>query len=178
MNRTAARLVPAAVLSAAVVCSATAGSAVAAKMITGADIKNNTVTSADVKNKNLTGKDVKNGSLGQNKLAKGVQNKLDKPSVVGYQVVSAVVSVPTTGSGAAFAFCPAGKVAIGGGGHWESGTTEFGTILHESYPGKAIGEFFAPLEAGDVATAWGVSGEANNLDPIDLTAYVICVDPS
>lgn len=177
MNRTA-RLVPALVLSVAVIGSASAGSAVAAKLITGQDIKNGTVASIDVKNGSLTGKDVKNGALQEAKLAPGVKNKLNKPNVNGYQVVTSTVSVPTTGHERAFAFCPAGKVALTGGAQWEAGALDAGAILQESYPGKAIGEFFAPLEAGDVATAWTAAGEANNLDPIDFTVYVVCVNPS
>jgi hypothetical protein len=51
-------------------------------------------------------------------------------------------------------------------------------VVNESFPGKMIGEFFAPLEAGDRATAWKVTGSHNNLDAQDLTAYVVCVSPS
>lgn len=173
-----ARLAPAAVLSAAVVVSATAGSAVAAKMVTGADVKNGSLTSIDIKDKSLTGKDVKPGSLTQTQLAKGVKGKLNKPNVVGYEVVTETVSIPTAGQGQAIMFCPAGKVAITGGAQWEDGVVETGANLQESYPGKAIGEFFAPLEAGDVADAWKASGEHNNLESVDFTAYVVCVDPS
>lgn len=173
-----ARLVPAAVLSAAVVVSATAGSAVAAKLVTGADVKNGSLTSVDVKNKSLKGADVKPGSLTQTQLAPAVKKKLAKPNVVGYQVVSETVSIPTAGQGQAIVFCPAGKVAITGGAQWEDGALETAASLQESYPGKAVGEFFAELEPGDVADAWKVSGEHNNLESVDLTAYVVCVDPS
>jgi hypothetical protein len=177
MNRIA-RLAPAAVLTAAVVVSASAGGAVAAKMVTGKDIKDGTVTAADVKNGSLTGKDVKTGSIGAADLGTGVRKKLDKPNVVGYQVVTETVSIPTAGQGQAIAFCPAGKVAVTGGAQWEAGALETSASLQESYPGKAIGEFFAPLESGDVATAWKVSGEHNNLDPVDFTAYVVCMSPA
>lgn len=176
MNRTA-RLAPALVLSVAVIGSASAGSAVAAKMITGKDIKNGSVASVDVRNKTIVGKDVKTGALTEGTLAAGVRGKLNKPNVVGYRVVSSTTDIPTAGQGQAIAFCPAGTIAVTGGARWEDGVTETGAILQESYPGKAIGEFFAPLETGDVATAWKVSGEHNNLETVGLTAYVVCVDP-
>ncbi len=173
------RLVPALVLSVAVIGSATAGSAVAAKMITGQDIKNGTVASVDVKNGSLTGKDVKNASVGANKLGAGVQGKLDKPNVRGYELVSTTITIPTAGNGQAFVFCPAGKVALTGGASWVTDDVlETGAAIQESHPGKAIGEFFAPLEAGDVATAWTISAVHNNIDAKDLTAYAVCVDPS
>lgn len=178
MNRTATRILPVLALSAVVVGSVSAGTAVAAELITGAQIKNGSVTGLDVKDSSLTGKDVKNGSFGEGELSPGTRNKLNKPAVVGYQVVTTTVSVPTAGQASAYAFCPAGKVALGGGGSWADAGLETDAVLNESGPGQQIGEFFAPVEAGDVADAWEVTGQHNNLDPVALTAYVICVSPS
>lgn len=177
MNRTA-RLVPALALSAIVIGSAGAGSAVAAKMVTGKDIKNNTVASVDVKNSSLSGKDVKNNALQEVDLAPGVKGKLNKPTLNGYEIKKSSVLVPTTGSGQAYVFCSPGKVAVGGGAEWDVNALEAGAVTQQSYPGKDFGDLFAPLEDGDVATAWTVVGEANNLDALNLTAYVICVNPS
>jgi len=152
-----------------------AGTAVAAKLITGKDIKNNTVTTQDIKNGSLTGGDVKNGSLGETKLAAGVKSKLNKPAVAGYEVVTDSAVVPTAGQSTLFIACSAGKVALSGGADWAS--TETSQVIVESAPQKQIGEFFA-APGTDVATAWKLTGEHNGLDPVVLTGYVVCVDPS
>ncbi|MFB9312935.1 hypothetical protein [Nocardioides plantarum] len=188
MNRSTTRILPVLALSAVVIGTATAGSAVAAGLVTGAQIKNSTITGIDVKNGSLTGsdvkdgslagKDVKNGSLGEGELSPGTRKKLNEPAVQGYQVVTQTVSVPTDGQASVFVFCPAGKVALGGGSSWAESALEVDAVVNESSPGKAVGEFFAPLEAGDRADAWKVTGQHHGLDAQDLTGYVICVSPS
>jgi hypothetical protein len=85
------------------------------------------------------------------------------------------VEVGTAGQETVFVACTPGKVALGGGGSWE--TTEFSNVIQESAPQKVIGDFFAPATPTH-ADAWRVTGEHNGLDPADLTAWVICVDPS
>lgn len=188
MNRTATRFVPALALSAVVIATVTAGSAVAADVITGKDIKNSTITSIDIKNgsltgsdvkdSSLTGKDVKNGTLGEGELSAGTKKKLNKPNVQGYQVVTQTVTVPTAGQTSLFLFCPAGKVVLSGGSSWSDEALATDAVTNESFPGKQIGEFFGPLEAGDVANAWKITAEHNNLDPQELTGYAVCVNPS
>ncbi|WP_341926422.1 hypothetical protein [Nocardioides psychrotolerans] len=169
------RLAPALAVTAVVALSAGTGSAVAAKLITGADIKNNSVTTSDIKNGTLQAKDVKSTSLNESKLSGAVRAKLNAPSVNGYEVKTATVELASASAGTVFVACTTGKVAVGGGGSFE--TTDFDAILQESLPQKVIGDFFAPAEAG-FADAWAVTGTHNGLDPVDLTAYVICVDPS
>lgn len=171
------RLAPAALIAAVALVGAGTGSAVAAKMITGADIKNNTVASADLKNNNVASADLKNGGVKEKDLAAGVKSKLNT-TLPGYEVKFETVEMPTTAQGSVHVACTPGKIAIAGGGNWEDvAVTDTSAVIQESHPSKQIGEFFADLEAGDVPTAWTVTGQANNLDPVDLTAYVICVNP-
>lgn len=176
MNRSSRKsVIPALLIAAVLLMVGLAGTATAAKLITGKDIKNNTVTTQDLKNNNLSGADVKDGSLSSKDFNGAVKGKLTKPNVVGYEVVTETVSVPTAGQNTAFVACTAGKVALGGGADWAS--TETSQVIVESAPQKQIGEFFAAPD-GDVATGWKVTGEHNSLDPVDLTAYVICVNPN
>ena len=175
MNRIA-RFVPTVALSVVVIGAAATGSAVAAAMVTSADIKNNTVASIDVKNGTLVSKDLKNGAVKESKLATGVKNKLNEAPLAGYQVVTGTITVPTAGQESAFVACPAGKIAVSGGGSWEQDALNAeNAVIVESAPNKQIGEFFANVEAGDTATAWRVTARHNSLDALDLTAYVVCV---
>ena len=173
----ARRIAPAlavAAVAAVVAMSAGTGSAVAAKMITGADIKNNSVTTSDIKNRTLTGQDIKGKSLAESKLSPSVTSKLNAPSVKGYEVKTATTTLGTASAGTAFVACSPGKIAVGGGGSFE--TTEFDANIQESKPQKVIGDFFAE-PTGGFSDAWAVTGDHNGLDPVDLTAYVICVNP-
>lgn len=163
MNRKST--IPALLIAAVLLLVGLAGTATAAKLITGKQIKNNTVTTQDIKN----------GTLSQKDLNGAVKGKLNKPAVVGYEVVTETVSVPTAGQSTVFVACSAGKLAVGGGADWAS--TETSQVIVESAPQKQIGEFFdAP--GSDPATAWKVTGEHNSLDATDLHAYVICVSPN
>ena len=175
MTSTTRRALPALLLTAIVLAVAFAGGATAAKLITGKNIKNNTVSTQDIKNNSLKGKDVKDGALGEADLNGTVKGKLNAPNVVGYEVKSTKVEVGTAGQATVFVACTKGKVALGGGGTWE--TTEFDAVIQESAPQKVIGDFFAPADP-DFADAWRVTGQHNGLDPADLTAYVICVNPN
>ncbi len=123
MTSTTRRALPALLLTAVVLAVAFAGGATAAGLITGKEIKNNTVTTQDVKNSSLKGADVKNGSLGEADLNGKTKGKLNAPSVKGYEVKSTTVEVGTAGQETVFVACTPGKVALGGGGTWE--TTEF-----------------------------------------------------
>jgi hypothetical protein len=175
MTITPRRALPALLLTAIVLAVAFAGGATAAKLITGKDIKNSTVTTQDIKNKSLKGADIKDGSLGEADLTSSAKGKLNAPSVAGYEVQSETVEVGTAGQETVFVACTNGKVALGGGGSWE--TTEFDAVIQESVPQKVVGDLFAPADP-DFADAWRVTGQHNGLDPADLTAFVICVDPS
>ena len=169
------RFAPVVGVAAVIALSAGTGSAVAAKMITGADIKNNTVTSGDIKNGSLKGKDVKNKSLAEAKLSAAAKFKLNATTTKGYEVRTSTTTLPTAGDGTAYVACTTGKVAVGGGGSFE--TTEFDAMIQGSAPQRVIGDFFAPAKP-DFADGWSVTGMHNGLDPVDLSVYVICVDPS
>jgi soluble lytic murein transglycosylase-like protein len=175
MTSTTRRALPALLLTAVVLAVAFAGGATAAKLITGKQIKNNTVSTQDIKNNNVKSKDVKNGALAEADLNGAVKGKLNAPSVKGYEVKSTTVEVGTAGQETVFVACSPGKLAISGGASWE--TTEFDAVIQESSPSKAIGDLFAPADP-TYADAWRVTGQHNGLNPADLTAYVICVNPS
>ncbi|MDO9496841.1 MAG: hypothetical protein Q7J48_14145 [Nocardioides sp.] len=176
MNRfSRTSVLPALLIAAVLLIVGLAGTATAAKLITGKNIKNNTVTTQDIKNNNLKGADVLDGTLQEKDLGGTVKAKLNKPAVVGYEVVTDTVAVPTAGQSTIFVACSAGKVALGGGADWAG--TDTSQVIVESAPQKQIGEFFAAPD-GDVATAWKITGEHNSLDPVNLHAYVICVNPS
>jgi hypothetical protein len=175
MTSTTRRALPALLLTAVVLAVAFAGGATAANLITGKQIKNNTVTTQDIKNASLKGADVKNGSLGEADLTAAAKGKLNAPSVAGYEVRSSTVEVGTAGQETVFVACTPGKIALSGGGSWE--TTEFDAVIQESAPQKVIGDFFAPAKPNH-ADAWRITGGHNGLDAADLTAWVICVDPS
>lgn len=178
MTSTTRRALPALLLSAVVLAVAFAGGATAAKLITGKQIKDNTVTTQDIRNRSLKGADVKDGSLVEADLNAKVKGKLNAPSVKGFQVVEDSVEVPTASEGTAYVACPAGKLAMGGGGSWEN--LEVATAIKESAPqrvfrGDAL--LYGPAEPG-LADGWKVHGEHNGLDAQDLTAWVICVSPN
>lgn len=166
---------PALLVAATVLTVGLAGSATAAKMITGKNIKDNTVTTQDIKNSTLTGKDLKSGSVPEKDLAAGVKNKLNAPAVAGYEVRTVSVSVPTDGQETVFVACTPGKVALSGGARWAE--TQVNNVIVESRPAKVVGDLFDEPDA-DYADAWMITGEHTGLDAQELTAYVICVDPS
>lgn len=179
---------PLALIAAAVLLVvAMAGSATAAALITGKDVKNGSLTGKDVKNSSLAGTDVKNGSLtGQDvkdgtlaeaDLAAGVKAKLNAPAVAGYEIVTQTSQVPSDSEGTTYVACSAGKLAVGGGGDFED---EITSAIRGSKPMKAIrGDaiLFDDADAG-FADAWAVTGHNGAIELRDLTAYVICVDPS
>lgn len=175
MTSTTRRALPAVLLTAVVLAVAFAGGATAAKLITGKQIKNNTVSTQDIKNKTVKSKDVKDGNLAEADLNGAVKSKLNAPSVKGYEVRSVTVEVGPGGQDTLYIKCSPGKLAISGGGSWE--TTDFGAVIQESSPTKVIGDFFAPADP-TFADSWKVSGEHNGFNPADLTAYVICVNPN
>lgn len=165
-----------------------AGSATAGALITGQDIKNGTITGKDVKKSglkakhvkdgSLSGKDVKDGSLGEADLAGGVKAKLNAPAVAGYEVVTETVQVPTDGENTAYVACSEGKVAVGGGGGFTALdlTNEIETSIPQSViRGDSL--LFDDAKPG-FADGWKVHGKHSGLMEEDLTAYVICVDPS
>lgn len=167
--------VPALLIAAVLLMVGLAGTATAAKLITGKQIKDNTVTTKDIKNNTLTSADVRDGALAEKDFKAGVKAKLNKPAVVGYEVVTDTVTVTTAGQSTIFLACSPGKYAVGGGGDWAN--TDNSQVIVESAPQKQIGEFFAAPD-GDPATAWKLTGEHNALGDVDLHAYVICVNPN
>ncbi|GEP34822.1 hypothetical protein NSZ01_25900 [Nocardioides szechwanensis] len=176
MNRSSRKsVIPALLIATVLLMVGLAGTATAAKLITGKNIKNNTVTTQDIKNNNLSSADVKDGSLSSKDFNGAVKNKLNKPNVVGYEVITDTVTVTTAGQSTIFLACTPGKYAVGGGGDWAN--TENSQVIVESAPQKQIGEFFAAPD-GDPATAWKLTGEHNALGDVDLNAYVICVNPN
>lgn len=193
MNRTTTSqktrtLGPLALLAAAVLLVvAMAGSATAAALITGKDVKNGSLTGKDVKASSLTAKQVKDGSLGgadvkdgalaEGDLSAGVKGKLNAPNVAGYEVVTGSAMVESDGDSTAYVACTAGKIAVGGGGSFESDITSAieGTTPMKAIRGDAI--LYAPADPG-FADAWAVSGHNGSVELRELTAYVVCVDPS
>jgi hypothetical protein len=156
--------VPALILALAVLVVGLAGTATAAKLITGEQIKNASVTT----------KDIKNGTLGQADLKKGVKNKLNAPSVKGYEVVTESTLVGSGSQGVVFVACPAGKVVMSGGGQFEN--TESATEIVSSAPqfvvrGDAL--LFDDPKPG-FADGWKLEAKHNSLNPNMLTAYAVC----
>ena len=167
--------IPALLIAAVLLLVGLAGTATAAKLITGKQIKHNTITTKHIKNNSLTGADIKDGSLSAKDVNAAVKAKLNKPAVVGYEIVTDTIAVPTAGQSTVYVACSTGKIALGGGADWAS--TDTSQVIVESAPQKQIGEFFAAPD-GDPATAWKITGEHNGLDPVNLDAYVICVSPN
>lgn len=149
------------------------------RSLTGADVKDQGLTGADVKDGSLSGKDVQDGTVAEGDLGASVKAKLNAPNVAGYEVVTETVELESDGEGAVFVACSAGKVAVGGGGAFADAATTT-TSIEASLPQKVIrGDslLFADPEPG-FADGWRVDGKHSGLDPQDLTAYVVCVDPS
>lgn len=184
------RKTPAALLATAtLVVVASAGSATAGALITGQDVKNGSLTGKDVKasslkakhvkDSSLTGKDVKNGSLGAADLTGAVQTKLNAPAVAGYEVRSGSTLIESDGEGFAQVGCTGDKVAVGGGGYFADADVTT-TSIEASRPMKMLAgddQLFTDAEPG-FANGWRVDGKHGGLDPQNLTAYVICIDPS
>jgi len=161
------KAVPALLLALAVLVVGVAGTATAAKLITGKQIKNETITATDVKN----------GSLKEADLKKGVKAKLNAPSVKGYEVVTESVTVGSGSQETAYVACTAGKVVLSGGSLWEDTSVE--TLIISSLPQRVIrGDalLYDDPQPG-FADGWKVEARHNGLDPQDLTAYAICVNP-
>ncbi len=162
-------------LAVVVLLVAMAGSATAGALITGKDIKDGSVTSRDLRNGAVTGKDVRDGSLSRQDFTgslQGPQGPAGPEGPVGPQGPQGVqgasgyeqrvvgVVIPRRTVGHQDAYCPAGKVAAGGG---VSSTAPINAKVVES----------APLNgsAGWTAGIYNVSFDEA------LTAYVwaICV---
>lgn len=181
--------VPALVLSAVVVLVVSmAGSATAARLITGKDIKNNTVTSADLmdqgvksrdlKNNGVRSADVKDGTLGVADLNTAIKDKLNAPSVSGYEVVTEKVLVGSGSKDTVYLACTAGNVVLTAGYTWAN--PDQPTTVFDSSPATVIrGDSLLWAPAGDdFADGWVIQGENGGIDPQDLTGYIVCVDPS
>jgi hypothetical protein len=167
-TRRFSKSVPALFLALAVLIVGIAGTATAAKLITG----------KQVKNESLTHKDVKNGSLKEADLRPGVKAKLNAPSVSGYEVVTESILVGSGSQETLFVACPLGKVVMSGGGQFDD--TASATEIVSSAPQFVIrGDslLFDDPKPG-FADGWKLEAKHNSLNPNNLTAYAICVDPS
>ncbi len=168
MFRTSTRTLPVLIAAAVLLVAALAGTATAAKLLTGKDIKDNSITTQDIRNKGISAKDLKSGLVG----------KINAPAFTGYEVVTESALVGSGSQDTVFVACTAGKVAVSGGGTFEDTSVE--TALVSSVPQKVIrgdSNLFAPADPG-FADGWALTAQHNGLDPQDLEAFVICVDPS
>ena len=119
------------VAAALVIGVATTGGAVAGGLITSKQIKNNTIKSIDVRDGALKSVDITNGTILKSDLA---------ASTRGYTTIYAKRATQAVAAGASVTMnviCPAGQVAIGGGGYVVP--TGF------SLPGSTSGELLRSL---------------------------------
>jgi hypothetical protein len=85
----------------------------------------------------------------------GLQGERGLPGISGYQIVTSVSSFSSEGNRSATADCPAGKVAIGGGGRVFGGVD--GIALHASDPSEdGSGWSVGAHEIVSTASTWSV----------------------
>ena len=128
------------------------------KAITASKLHKNAVNGLKVKNGSLMAADFKAGQLPAG--PRGPKGDAGTPGVSGYQVVyGAIVSVPAGQFGAAFADCPAGKKAVGGGGGSE---------------GDAPIVLMQPYQNHDWAVA--VRNDGNGAEGVAAIAYCVNIN--
>jgi hypothetical protein len=128
VNTKLVRVLPAAVVLAAVVAVSASTGAVAGAMITGADIKNGSVASADIKNNSVTGKDVKNRALTAADLSAatvvtfeggaGPAGPAGPTGFIGLQQVEKTLAVESGATINLVITCPDGKKMLGIAASW------------------------------------------------------------
>jgi hypothetical protein len=128
-------------------------------------LKKEAVTPAKLSSKSkaaLTGATGPAGAKG----ATGPQGPQGTPGAAGATKVQVVVGPEGTGS---FAHCPAGTVAVGGGGE----ATDPEAFLFVSEP--VIGT--SPATSGQTPNGWFAKGAGLNLGEEDSIAYALCASP-
>lgn len=153
------------VVVALMVCSA--GAASAAFLITGKQIKDGTITGRDIHDHSLTAKDLKGVVRGPAGPAgpDGPAGLVGFVGPAGPPGISGPVTNTTSASLASFTsddfsvVCPAGTVAVGGGGSSQTNSGD----LEQSAPTDLTG------------TGWTVSFYNYAPVPISVTAMVVCV---
>jgi hypothetical protein len=160
------------VAAAIVLAIATTSGAVAGSLITSKKIKNNTIKSIDVRDGTLKGVDVADGALGKADLAPSARGFTS--IVTKRQTVAAAAGATTTMN----VTCPAGAVAIGGGGYTiPTGIVLIGTTageLDRSHPANLDGSFV--FAAGDniAPNSWRTVVHNTLGDPSTNVHYAIC----
>lgn len=153
------------VVAALIVCSA--GAAGAAFLITGKRIKDGTVTGRDVRDHSLTAKDLKGvvrGPVGPAGPA-GPAGPVGPGGAPGPAAISGAVRSSSFTDVGAFSSddvrvtCPAGMVAVGGGGATQSNLGE----IEQSAPSDVTGR------------GWTVSFHNTQPVPISVSAVAVCV---
>jgi hypothetical protein len=150
-----------------VLCSA--GTAGAAFVITGKRIKDESVTGRDIRDHSLAAKDVKGGVVrgaagpagptGPPGKVAGPVGAAGPAGISGPLVQTATGTIDPSSTGDVSVACPAGTVAVGGGGFTPS---DLGFIA-QSAPTDPRG------------TGWTVSFHNRIFSPITATAEVVCV---
>ncbi len=118
-------------------------------------LRSNSVNSVKVKNRTLTAADFRPGIL----------PVVPDPGISGYERVMAGAPASPANSHEATAYCPPGKVVIGGGAAIFLGEGE--VVLHKSYPDSATSYYAQSRKVGGV-----FAGDINH----GLNVYAICAD--
>ena len=157
-----------AAIIAAIGVLACAGTATAKSLITGAQIANGTVSSLDLANRGVKGIDIQKGTLVKahfkaGQLPAGPQGA---PGLAARQVVTSSTVTSTSDTKFLVLACPAGKVALGGGGQivYPAGNWVGSQVALSSSLPNATGWTVRAIEAGPVAGpgTWQLEG------------YVVC----
>jgi hypothetical protein len=172
-----------AAIIAAIGVLACAGTATAKSLITGAQIANGTVASVDLANRGVKGIDIQKGTLvkahfkaGQlpagaqgpqgQQGPQGEQGPQGAPGLAARQVVTSSTVTSTSDTKFLVLACPAGKVALGGGGQilYPAGNWVGSQVALSSSLPNATGWTVRAIEAGPVAGpgTWQLEG------------YVVC----
>lgn len=175
-----------AAIIAAIGVLACTGTATAKSLITGAQIANGTVSSLDLANRGVKGIDIQKGTLvkahfkaGQlpagpqgaqglqgQQGPQGEQGPQGAPGLAARQVVTSSTATSTSDTKFLVLACPAGKVALGGGGQivYPAGNWVGSQVALSSSLPNATGWTVRAIEAGPVAGpgTWQLEG------------YVVC----
>jgi hypothetical protein len=172
-----------AAIIAAIGVLACAGTATAKSLITGAQIANGTISSLDLANRGVKGIDIQKGTLVKahfkaGQLPAGAQGQQGPqgpqgekgpqgaPGLAGREIVTASSVTSSSATKYLLLACPAGKVALGGGGQvvYPAGNWAGSQVALSSSLPNGTGWIVRALEAGPVAApgTWQLEG------------YVVC----